>query len=249
MENLIKNQHEKVDNLHIEGYRIIQNSMEFRYGMDAVLLAWYAEKKIKKQVKILDFGTGTGIIPILLAAQEKDYHIDAIEIQEYYGDLAKRNVQLNHLDDYIKVFLADIKHLPREIERNSYDVVVSNPPYMKGGLINAVKSNAIARHEIALSLEELVVSSKEVLKDKGKLILIHRAHRLVDIFYNMRIHSIEPKSMQLISPKKSKEANLVLIEGIKNGKPQLTIEKPLTIYSDDGSYSQSIMEIYQKGKK
>lgn len=244
MENLLSNEHERVDNLHLDGYKLIQNSKHFRYGMDAVILSWYVGQRVNKHSQIIDFGTGTGILPILLAANQCGNHIDAIEIQEYFADLAKRNVQLNGLSQFIHVIEGDIRNLPQIVAKNRYDVVISNPPYMSGSILNEDLAHAIARHEITWSMEGFMSAAKKILKDKGKLILIHRPSRLVDLFTHMRMNHIEPKSIRFISPKVSKEPNLVLVEGLKNGKSQLTIEKPLVVYHENGEYTDELKKIY-----
>ena len=244
MENLVRNEQERVDNLHIKGYQIIQNIDHFRYGTDAVLLSWYVACKVYSKSHIIDIGTGTGIIPILLAANNVGESIDALEIQDYYADLARRNIKLNKLDHKINVFYGDMRFLPEEIIRNKYDAVISNPPYMRESIHNSNKALAIARHEITWSMEEFMKSASRIMKDKGKCILIHRADRIVDIFYHMRLNHIEPKSMRLIYPKRGKNANLVLVEGAKNGKPQLTVEESLIIYGEDGKYTDELLRIY-----
>ncbi|WP_152802772.1 methyltransferase [Alkalibaculum sporogenes] len=249
MENLLINEHERVDNLHLDGYKIIQNTQHFRYGVDAVLLSWFAGQRVFKNAKIIDLGTGTGIIPILLVANEKCIHVDAIEIQDYYADLASRNIKLNNLQNYINVTQGDIRNLSEVSINPKYDIVVSNPPYMKGSIHNEKLPHAIARHEITWSMEALMVTARKILKDRGKLIFIHRASRLVDIIYNMRANGIEPKVMRLVTPKLSKDPNLVLIEGHKNGKAQLTVEKPIVIYNENGDYTDELKDIYYNSKK
>ncbi|MFZ7119414.1 MAG: tRNA1(Val) (adenine(37)-N6)-methyltransferase [Eubacteriaceae bacterium] len=246
MENFIRNEQETVDNLHIEGYKIIQNKDYFRYGMDAVLLSWFASKRIARNNKIIDLGTGTGILPILLFLQSKNKHIDALEIQDYFVDIAKRNVILNNMNEFVNIIHGDIRELPNEIKLGSYDVVVSNPPYMaiEDGMKNKNKIKAIARHELKCNICDLVVASSKLLKEKGKLIFVHKCERLVDIFFNMRKYNIEPKCINYVYPKKYKEPNLVLIEGIKNAKPCLKINNPIIIYNNNGEYTNQLKEIY-----
>lgn len=248
MENYIRNKHERVDNLHVENYKIIQNAKYFCYGIDAVLLSYYANNKIPMQskVKIMDLGTGTGIIPILLYAMDSNRIIHGIEIQEYFVDMAYRSLLLNKLNDKIIIHQGDIKNLPDNISKNSFDVVVANPPYVQGGngLLSDNPIKAIARHEVMCSLADIIDASKRLLKDNGKLIMIHKAYRLVDIIHLMRINSIEPKSISFIHSKINQSPTLVLIEGLKNGNPQLNYDPPIIIYKEDGTYTEQIKEIY-----
>lgn len=237
---------ERVDNLDVKGLKIIQNPQEFCFGMDAVLLSWFASRGIKKNNYIIDLGTGTGIIPLLIWAKSQPIKIDAIEIQEQMVDMARRSMKLNKLEEKIEIFNGDIKKLPDNILSNFYDVVVTNPPYMnnQGGLINPKLSKAIARHEILCNLEEIIETSKKLLKSKGKFYMVHRPNRLVDIMYYMRKNKIEPKSMRLIYPQMGKKPNMVLIEGIKGGNPMLNILEPLFVYDKDGEYTEEIFKIY-----
>ncbi|MFZ7134658.1 MAG: tRNA1(Val) (adenine(37)-N6)-methyltransferase [Eubacteriales bacterium] len=248
MEKCTRNEHERVDNLHVKDFKIIQNDKYFCYGIDAVLLSYYANIRmsIPKTYKIMDLGTGTGIIPILLYAADRNRRIHGLEIQEYFVDMAQRSIQLNHLEESISILYGDLKDLPKEVGRNTYDVVVCNPPYMTAndGVRSVNQYKAIARHEIACSLEDVVASAKRLLVDKGKIFLIHKADRLVDIFYYMRRNGIEPKNVCLVYSKAMKEPKFVLIEGLNNANPQLNYEKSIVIYNADGSYTDQIKKIY-----
>lgn len=238
---------ERLDDLERNGYKIIQNPEVFCFGIDAVLLSHFAKVKAKEH-KVLDIGTGTGIIPILMYAIYQKGHYTAIDIQEEMVDLASRSVKLNEIEDNIQVLCHDIKDYMNTFKPNTFDLITCNPPYMKGscGLTNKHPSKMIARHEIACTLEDIIKASGYLLKERGKLCMVHRPHRLVDIFYLMRTYAIEPKRMQLVYPKADKEPTMVLIEGVKKGNAELRVEKPLIIYNEDGSYTEDIYLIYGK---
>ncbi|SHE41348.1 tRNA1(Val) A37 N6-methylase TrmN6 [Alkalibacter saccharofermentans DSM 14828] len=247
VEKYLINAQERVDNLHIEGLKIIQNEKFFRYGTDAVLLAWMAGERAKPNFKIADLGTGSGIIPILLANNGAK-QIHGLEIQEYVADMAKRSVALNRLEDEVKIVVGDIKNPPELFIPGSYDIVVSNPPYMNEseGFKSPVREVAIARHEILCSMGDVSKTAARLLKDKSRFYLVHKPHRIVDIFCAMREHGIEPKQMIKVRPHEGKEPNMILIEGVKGGNPGIKLGEEIVVYNQDGTYTEEILKIYKK---
>ncbi len=243
------NPHERLDFIQRKGYKIIQNPEVFCFGIDAVLLADFA--KAKKNDHVLDIGTGTGIIPILMFARYENKGYTGIDVQEDMINMANRSVQLNKIEDNIKMLHLNVKDLSHRYPENSFDIVTSNPPYMKGqaGLVNENESKMIARHEITCSLEDIIQNTAYVLKDKGKLYMIHRPHRLVDIIYLMRQYRIEPKRMRMIHPKEGKAPTMVLIEGVKYARAELIVEPPLYVYHNNGEYTDEIYKIYGTEKE
>lgn len=238
---------ERVDDLERNGYQLIQNPEVFCFGIDAILLAHFA-KVSNAQQKILDIGTGTGIIPIVMHAIYQKGHFTGIDIQESMIEMASRSVQLNQIQSDVEMKTVDIKCYKDHFKAGEFDVITCNPPYMKGhaGLKNDHHSKTIARHEVACTLEDIIEAAGYMLKYKGKLCMIHRPHRLVDIFTAMRANKIEPKVMRMIYPKLGKEPTMVLVEGIKNGNPELRVCNPLYVYTEDGEYTEEINEIYGK---
>lgn len=235
---------ERLDELNRNGYQIIQDPNRFCFGMDAVLLSGFAQ--VKKGNTVLDLGTGTGIIPILLEAKTKGQHFTGLEIQPDSADMARRSVALNHLEEKIDIIDGDIKDASTIFGASSFDVVTTNPPYMIGqhGLTNPDEAKAIARHEVLCTLEDVVCESAKVLKPGGHFFMVHRPFRLSEICCCMTKYGIEPKRMQLVYPFVDKEPNMVLIEGIRGGKPRMTVEKPLIVYKEPGVYMDEIYDIY-----
>ena len=235
---------ERLDDLNIKGYQIIQDSGRFCFGMDAVLLSGFAH--IKKGEKVLDLGTGTGIIPILLEAKTQGSHFTGLEIQTESADMATRSVQYNHLEEKISIVTGDIKDASNIFGASSFDVITTNPPYMiaEHGLKNEADAKTIARHEILCTLDDILMQSARILKMNGRFYMVHRPFRLAEIFSKMVAYGIEPKRMQLVYPSLDKEPNMVLIEGYRGGKSRITIEKPLIVYKDDKSYTDDILAIY-----
>lgn len=240
-------ENERIDDLEFKGYKIIQNSTGFCFGIDAVLLSDFA-KNIKKDAKVMDLGTGTGILPILLCGKSKLKKIVGVEIQEEVADMAKRSVELNSLQDKITILNENILNLDKIYDKESLDVIVTNPPYKKlnTGLKNQNEKKIISRHELTASLEDFIKISKSLLKDKGEFYMVHRPERLVDIIYLMRKYKIEPKQIKFVAPNKNKAPNLVLIKGIKNANEFLKFENILYVYNEDGSYTDEILKIYNK---
>lgn len=237
-------EHERLDELQRNGYRIIQNPEKFCFGMDAVLLSGFA--RAKEGAKVLDMGTGTGIIPILMKAKTEAAHLTGLEIQEESADMARRSVALNHLEDKITIVQGDIKEAGALFGAASFDVVTCNPPYMIGqhGLQNPDAPKAIARHEILCTLEDVIAQAAKVLKPGGNFFMVHRPFRLAEIMVLLHQYKLEPKRMQLVYPYVDKEPNMVLIEANRGGKPRMTVEKPLIVYKEPGVYMPEIYKIY-----
>ncbi len=233
---------EVLDDLQ-NGCYIYQPASGFKFGIDAVLLADFARSKARTA---MDLCTGTGIIPILLAAKTDIDHFDAVEIQHDMADMAKRSVSYNGLEDRINVCECDLKDAPELFGRSRYDMVTVNPPYMKagGGLVNAGDMKTLSRHETACTLEDVVRASAGLLKPRGRLFMVHRPSRLADVFWEMRRYGIEPKLMRTVQPRQDREMNLVLICGIKGARPELKVLPPLVVYNSDGSYTKEIDTIY-----
>lgn len=235
---------ERLDDLHRNGYSIIQNPAKFCFGMDAVLLSGFAN--VKAGETAIDLGTGTGIIPILLEARTQGAHFTGLEIQPESADMAKRSVAYNHLENKIDIEIGNIKDASAQFGASSFHVVTTNPPYMTGqhGLTNPNEAKAIARHEILCTLEDVIRESARLLKPRGRFYMVHRPFRLSEIMCLMHQYGLEPKRMRLVHPFIDKEPNMVLIEGLRGGKPRITVEKPLIVYKEPGVYTDEIYEIY-----
>ncbi len=238
---------ERIDDLEINNLKIIQNTEGFCFGIDSVLLSNFAGN-IKKQSKVLDLGTGTGIIPILLCAKTQLKKVVGVEIQEEVYEMAKRSIELNNLNDKFEVINANILELNKIFNKNTFDVVITNPPYKKKntGILNENNKKIISRHEVTATLEDFIKIAKDMLKDKGEFYMVHRPDRLVDIISIMRNYKIEPKQLRFVYSDKNQPANLVLVKGIKNARPFLKIEKNLYIYDENKNYSEEIKKIYNK---
>lgn len=241
------NENERIDDLQYKNLKIIQNEMGFCFGIDSVLLSDFA-KKIKRNAEVIDLGTGTGIIPILLCGKTELKRIVGVEVQEEVFDLANRNIKLNNLENKFEVINENIKNLKNIYEYGSFDVVVTNPPYKKEntGIKNLNNKKLISRHEITANLEDFIEISKYLLKDRGSIYMVHRPERLVDILFLMRKNKLEPKKIKFVYSNVNTEPKLVLIEAVKNAKPFLQIEKNLYIYNENGEYTDEILKIYNK---
>ena len=235
---------ERIDDLQRNGLRIIQDPEKFCFGMDAVLLSGFATAP--EGARVLDLGTGTGIIPILMSAKTKASELVGLEIQAESADMARRSVMLNDLQEKVKIVQGDIKEAGQIFDAASFDVVTCNPPYMIGGhgLKNPDGPKAIARHEVLCDLEDVVKAAARCLKSGGKFYMVHRPFRLAEIMVVMHEHRVEPKRMQLVYPFVDKEPSMVLIEGARGGRSRITVEKPLIIYESPGKYMSEIYEIY-----
>ena len=235
---------ERLDDLQIRGYEIIQNPGRFCFGMDAVLLSSFVTVKAKESA--LDLGTGTGILPILMEAKCHGRHYTGLEIQAESADMARRSVQHNGLEDRIDIVTGDIKEASKLFGAASYEVITTNPPYMIGehGLKNDNEALYIARHEALCTLDDILRESAKILKPKGRFYMVHRPFRLPEILAKMSAYRIEPKRMRLVHPYIDKEPNMVLIEGLRDGNPRMKVEPPLIVYEKDGSYTEELLNLY-----
>lgn len=239
---------ERLDDLQVQGYEIIQHPGKFCFGMDAVLLASFA--RAKKGEKVLDIGTGTGIIPILMTVKTQGDDFTGLEIQEESADMARRSVLHNGLEKKVHIRTGDIKEAAEIFPAASFDVITTNPPYMIGrhGFTNTNSAKAIARHEVACTLDDILKESARLLKFHGRFYMVHRPFRLAEIFSKMTMYGIEPKRMKLVHPYIDKEPNMVLIEGSNKGNSRLQVEAPLIVYKEDGSYTEELLTHYGMGK-
>lgn len=235
---------ERLDELQRNGYRIIQSPEKFCFGMDAVLLSGFAQ--VKPGGTALDLGTGTGIIPILLEAKTSAEHLTGLEIQEESADMARRSVELNGLSGKIDIVTGDIREADQIFKSASFDVITSNPPYMidAHGLQNPQEPKAIARHEVCCTLEDVVRTAAKLLKPGGHFFMVHRPFRLAEIITVMTAYKLEPKRLRLVYPFVDKEPNMLLIEGVRGGRPRMTVEKPLIIFEKPGEYTAEIRDKY-----
>lgn len=235
---------ERIDDLQRNNYKIIQDSDRFCFGMDAVLLSGFAGAR--EGEKVLDLGTGTGIIPILMEAKTKAAHFTGLEIQPDSADMAARSVKLNGLENKIEIVTGDIREAVSLFGAASFDVVTCNPPYMTEhhGLINPEAPKAIARHELLCTLEDVVSQSSRLLRPGGNFYMVHRPFRLADIIVLLRQHKLEPKRMKLVYPFIDKEPNMILVEANRGGKAGVRMEKPLIVYKEPGVYTDEIYDIY-----
>lgn len=235
---------ERVDDLQRNGYRIIQRTDGFCFGMDAVLLSGFA--MVKKGERALDLGTGTGIIPILLEAKTEGEHFSALEIQREVADMARRSVSLNGLEEKIQIVEGDIREASQIFGAASFDVVTSNPPYMNDahGLKNPDLPKAIARHEVLCTLDDVVREASRVLKTGGRFYMVHRPHRLAEIITVLRGYKLEPKRMKMVHPFADRDANMVLIEAVRGGGVFLKMEAPVIVFKEPGVYADEIRDVY-----
>ena len=235
---------ERLDDLQINGYEIIQHPGKFCFGMDAVLLANFA--CVKQKECALDLGTGTGIIPILLTAKTEGMHFTGLEIQEESADMARRSVVHNHLEEKVDIVTGDNKEAAELFGPASFDVITTNPPYMIGhhGIENPSDAKAIARHEVLCDLNDILRESARILKPRGRFYMVHRPFRLAEILSKMIQVRIEPKRMRMVHPFVHKEPNMVLIEGMRGANSRMRVEPPLIVYKEQGVYSEELLLEY-----
>ena len=241
---------ERLDYLLAEDLRIIQSPSVFSFSLDAVLLAKFAYVPIRSG-KIVDLCAGNGAIPLFLSARTKA-EIFAVELQERLAHMAWRSIRYNGLEHQIRVLNEDVIGIASQIGYEKFDTVTCNPPYfpaLEASDKNLKEHVAIARHEIKLTLEQAVQSASELLKQGGKAAFVHRPGRLLDIVTSMRANRLEPKRIRFVYPKEGKEANTLLIEGIKDGKPDLKVLPPLFVYDAQGEYTEEVRGLlYGTGK-
>ena len=244
---MILKESERIDDLEYKGLKIIQDRNGFCFGIDSVLLSDFA-KNMKKKSVVMDIGTGTGIIGLLLCKKTNLKKIYGIEIQKEVAEMAERSIKLNNLEDRFSILNVNINDVTKYFVNNQIDVVVTNPPYKKNntGLKNTSESKLISRHEVKCTLEDIIKKSYIILKDLGQFYMVHRAERLVDIMFLLRNNKLEPKEIRFVHSKQNEKPNLVLIKAVKNAKEFLKIDKPLIIYNDNGSYTDEILKIYGK---
>lgn len=235
---------ERIDDLQRNGYRIIQDPGRFCFGMDAVLLAGFADRAAG--MELLDIGTGTGILLLLLEARTQIPHLTGIEIQKESADMAGRSVKLNGLEEKIRIIEGDIREADRLFQAASFDVITCNPPYMIGshGLQNAEQAKTIARHEVCCTFQDIAKMTAKLLKPGGHFYLVHRPFRLAEILVTLSACGLEPKRMQLVYPYVDREPNMVLIEAVRGANPRMTVEKPLIVFQSPGVYTPEMYDIY-----
>ena len=244
---MILNENEKIEDLQYKGLKIIQNKKWFCFGMDSVLLSDFS-KDIKRNSVVVDLGAGTGVISILLSGKTEAKKIICVEKQKEMAEIIQRNIQMNNLEKKLELINEDILKLGDKIKEASIDTVVTNPPYRKQntGIENENIQKYISKFETTATLQDFISISKRILKDKGQFFMVHRPDRLVDIIEIMRKEKIEPKRIQFVYSQieGDKDAKLVLIEGIKNAKPFLKVEKNIYVYDKKGEYTKQIKQIY-----
>jgi len=235
---------ERLDDLQLQGYQIIQHPGCFCFGIDAVLLSTFA--KAGPEEDVLDLGTGTGAIPLLLAGKQKGRQITGIEIQNESADMARRSVAYNGLEDRIRIITGDIKEAVQIFRPASFHVITSNPPYMpvSRGLTCAADTFTAARHETLCTLDDVTCAAEKLLVQGGRFYLVHRPFRLADIICTMRGHGLEPKRMRFVHPFADRKPNMVLIEGVRGGRPELLVEPPLIVYREKSVYTDELRKWY-----
>ena len=235
---------ERLDDLQREGLQLIQNPAWFCFGMDAVLLSAFT--RVKKGQVCLDLGCGNGVIPILLAGRTEGSTFTGLELQADIAEMADRSVQYNHLEEKVHIVHGDIKEATSIFEAASFDVITSNPPYLANshGIISEAGHKAVARHEIACTLEDVMANAAKLLRPGGSFFLVHRPFRLGEIIRCMMTHKLEPKRMRLVYPYVDKEPNMVLLEGVRGGNSRMTVEKPLIVYESENLYTEEVRRLY-----
>ncbi len=247
MEDIPIKENERIDDLQYKDLKIIQETDGFCFGIDSILLSDFA-KNIKKNSKVADLGTGTGIIGLLLCKKTNLAEMTGIEIQEDVANMAERSIKLNNLEEKFRIINSNINEIfsKKLLEKNVFDVVVMNPPYKEVGTgeINENEKKLISRHEIKANLSDFIKTASGLLKGKGELYIVHKPERMPDIIQKLRENKIEPKELRVVYSNKNSEASLILIKAVKGGKKFLKIDRPLYIYNESGQYSDEIKQIY-----
>ena len=242
--NTVLQADETIEDLQLNGYMLIQKQKGFKFGMDSVLLADFAG--IKEKDTVVDLGTGNGILPLLLRGRNKGEKYYAIELQQDSAELAKRNMELNHLSDVVNVIHANAKDAGRFISPCSIDAVICNPPYghPSASLVSPVNERAIARSQNDDTLNCFFSGAFQILKGKGKFCIVYPVQQMLYIMKKLQDYHLEPKRFRLVYPNEQKNANLVLIEAVKDAKPTLHSLPPLIIYQKDGSLTNELKSVY-----
>ena len=247
MEDIPIKENERIDDLQYKDLKIIQETDGFCFGIDSILLSDFA-KNIKKNSKVADLGSGTGIIGLLLCKKTNLAEMTGIEIQEDVANMAERSIKLNNLEEKFRIINSNINEIfsKKLLKKNVFDVVVMNPPYKEVGTgeINENEKKLISRHEIKANLSDFIKTASGLLKDKGELYIVHKPERMPDIIQKLRENKIEPKELRVVYSNKNSEASLILIKAVKGGKKFLKIDRPLYIYNESGKYSDEIKQIY-----
>jgi tRNA1Val (adenine37-N6)-methyltransferase len=240
-------QDETLDLLFNGSLKIIQKKKGYRFSIDAILLAHFTCIHHRRADSIIELGTGSGVIPLILAQRFKEAVITGVEVQGSLADLAQRNVIMNMLTDRVTIVKDDLRRLRENNPPSSFDLVLSNPPFYpaEAGRINPGSERAIARHELAGSLEDIVKISSYLLKPRGRLVMIYPAFRLVDLIYQVRRNGLEPKLMRVVYSRADTEAKLVLLSCSRGGRSALKVLKPLIVYQGIGASTEELQEIYQ----
>lgn len=246
MTELILNPNERIDDLQRNGLKIIQNTEAFRFGMDAVLLADFV--RLRPRERVADMGTGTGILALLLSQKEESCSFEAFEIQEYIAKMAARSVLLNGLEDRIRVHSADMRNAWKIVGREQLHAVVCNPPYGKKGstLISGTQIVSLARHEEDCTIENVCASCSAVLRNHGRLYIVFPAQRMLELMDALRKARLEPKVIRMVCAHVDKPPYLIMVEAMKNAKPNLLWLPPLVVYNQDGSETEETKRIYHK---
>lgn len=246
--NAEEKENEQTDILK-NGLKIIQNPNAFMFGIDAVLLACFAN--IRRNSKVIDLGTGNGIIPLLMSTMHETASFTGLEIQKESASLAKRSVSLNGLDERIEIIEGDIKECGTLFAHNCADAVVSNPPYMTAsqGKQNPDERKNIARHEVLCSIHDIARAVNHIMKDNGSFFMIHRPYRLPEIFKAFSEFNLEVKRLRLVSSTVADEPSMVLLEIKKNAKPYLKIENNLIVYKEKNVYSDEVLSFFERIEK
>ena len=246
---LLNDQDETLDTLFDGQLQVLQKKRGYRFSIDALLLAHFARPHPKDRV--IDLGTGCGIIPLILTFRQKAEKVIGVEAQPSLADLARRNVALNRLSGHITILEEDLKNLRAEIGRGTFDLVLSNPPYREvgSGRINPQSEKALARHEINATLKDVIRTSHQLLKEKGRLTVIYPASRAADLIQEMRNFHLEPKRLQFVHSRPKDRASLMLMEACKEGRAQLQVLAPLFLYDSSGLYAPEAQGLWGCGGK
>lgn len=239
------NQNERIDDLQFENLKIIQDKTKYCFTSDSAILANFV--KTRKSDSVCEIGTGTGVISILLSKKQKPKKIVGFEIQESAANLAKRNVLLNNLEKQIEIINAPVQEFSKYVKHESFDVVVSNPPYSKlskNGFVSKSEEEAISKHEVCLNLSELVSCASKLLRFGGKFYVVYDAKRSAELIFKLKQNNLEPKKMFFTSPSEKSNPVLILVEAVKGGKEGICVLPTLITNDKNGDYLFSIQKLY-----